>query len=156
MKRTSAVALLAWGLLGVVLGWLAEVAFVQNGFPILQLHPIYSVTVTLYGIALVVLAFTIYRAVRSDKPSTLNPLWAAFVVQLIQATILAASLLTGFAAGTWLWMILQYAIPSHIIWTQVFGAIATIILLILAIVAEKLCELPPEDSDPEGASGVGA
>lgn len=154
MTRTSYVALIVLGLLGVVFGWLAEILLVQNGLPLLQLHPVYSITVVLLGTALFLLAMMVFRSVRSDKPTQLNPLWAAFLLQLIQASILAASLLTGFAIGSWLWMFSQYALPASIIWTHFFGIIATLVLLILAMIAEKLCEVPPEDSEPGGTTGL--
>lgn len=152
MKRSSAPLISLVGVIGVALGYVTEVLVVKNGLPILQLQPTYSVVVIAVGVALVALAWPIFRSVRNEKSEPVNPFWAVRVLLLSQASALSGGLLSGFSAGIVFWVLQQAVLPAAVLWTGIAAFGASVVLLVLSLVAEHLCVLPPDDPEQSGAS----
>lgn len=158
MRRTGPIPLIALGVVGVVIGYLLEVALVAAGAA--MLIPPVSLSVTLVAIAVIVVLFAIpiRRAVHSKVRVHVDPFRAMRVAVLAKACSLVGGLLTGTGAGIVIY-VLTRTIPasSDAVWLSVVAAVSAVILLVAGLVAEFFCTLPPpKDDDAERAEHLPA
>lgn len=153
MRRTGAIPLIALGVIGVVIGYLLEIALVAAGAS--MLIPPVSLSITLVAIAVIVVLFAIpiRRAVHSKVRVHVDPFRAMRVAVLAKACSLVGALLTGTGIGIVIY-VLTRPIPatSDAVWLSVVAAVSAVILLVAGLVAEFFCTLPPpQDDDAERA-----
>jgi hypothetical protein len=150
VRRTGPFALIALGVIGVVIGYLLEIALVAAGTAMLV--PPVSLSVTLVAIAVIVVLFAIpiRRAVRSKVRVHVDPFRAMRVAVLAKACSLVGALLTGTGIGIVVY-VLTRPIPatSDVIWPSVVAAVSAVILLVAGLIAEYFCSLPPPKDDDE-------
>ncbi|QDZ15140.1 DUF3180 domain-containing protein [Humibacter ginsenosidimutans] len=153
MRRTGAIPLIALGVIGVVIGYLLEIALVAAGAS--MLIPPVSLSITLVAIAVIVVLFAIpiRRAVHSKVRVHVDPFRAMRVAVLAKACSLVGALLTGTGVGIVIY-VLTRPIPatSDAVWLSVVAAVSAVILLVAGLIAEFFCTLPPpQDDDAERA-----
>lgn len=150
MTRTHATPLIALGLVGLVLGFLVEIAAVATGAP--SLVPPLSLPVTLVVIALVVVGFAwpVRQAVRRKAIRRVDPFWAIRVAALAKASSLSGSLLLGAGLGIVLYILTRSVVPAVAsLWLAIGTALGAALLLAGGLVAEHFCTLPPDDDEGE-------
>ena len=153
MKRTRPTSLIGLGVLGVVIGFLAELA--ASGMGIAVFVPPLTLPITLVAVAIIVVAFAIpiRRAVRGRSSRRIDPFQAMRIVVFAKACSLSGALLTGAGIGILTYLLTRDVLPaSNAVLLTAIGTAGAIILLIAGLLAEFFCTLPPDsDDDPETA-----
>jgi hypothetical protein len=152
MKRTRATPLIALALVGLVLGFLLEVATATAGLP--HIVPPVSLPITLVavGIVVVALAWPIRQATRAKGTGRavrpVNPFVAMRVAVLAKASSLSGALLLGAGSGIVLYILTRAVVPAVAsLWLAIAVAFGAAIMLAAGLVAEHFCSLPPSDDD---------
>lgn len=152
MKRSHPTPLIALALLGLVLGFLLEVAAAAAGTP--NIVPPVSLPITLVavGVIVVLLAWPVRQSTRKREAGTarrqVNPFMALRVAVLAKASSLCGALLLGAGLGVVLHILTRMVVPTATsLWLAIATAIGAAILLAGGLVAEYFCTLPPPDDD---------
>ncbi|GAB3536821.1 hypothetical protein GCM10027403_18890 [Arthrobacter tecti] len=141
-------------------GWLVNWGATRNGFPTPSL-PLSSL-LTIAAVIAVTLIFglRVRRWRNGNAKRRLDPLLAARTVVLAQATAYAGALSTGWHVGiladqlTWVNLTGNFG-P---IWGSVALIAAGIAMIVVGLVVESFCKLPPDDdagADESRESGEG-
>lgn len=148
MKRTTAGVIVVLVVVAAVAGYLIELAIVANGG--FAFAPPVSLPITLTAIAAVIvaLAVPVRRSVTGKKKDRLDPFYAVRVAMLAKASSLTGALLTGLGAG-----IIVHALSLPILNGDLLGrgiaqTVGAALLLTAGLVAERMCTLPPDKSEP--------
>ncbi|MEN2736410.1 DUF3180 domain-containing protein [Microbacterium sp. X-17] len=154
MKRTRPTSLIGLGVLGLVVGFLGELA--ASGTGVAVFIPPLTLPITLVAVAIIVVAFAvpIRRAVRGRSSRRIDPFQATRIVVLAKACSLSGALLTGAGAGILIYILTRDVLPaSNAVLLTALGTAGAVILLVAGLVAEFFCTLPPDDKDddPEAA-----
>lgn len=149
MKRTHASSLVAFGAVGLVLGYLGELAVVASGGAVLVPPLSLPVTLVAVGVLVVALAWPIRRAVKGTG-RRVDPFRAMRIAVLAKACSLSGALVTGLGAGITLFLLTRTVLPSAgTVWLAVATAIGAALLLAAGLVAESFCTLPPDEPEEE-------
>jgi DMSO reductase anchor subunit len=150
MKRTTAFPLIALGLGGAVATYLLELFLQASGAP--AILPPYSLSLTLVGVAIAVIALAVpvRRLITGKRKEPLNPFYAVRVAVLAKASSHAGALLLGVGVGLTFFLLARPIAPS---WDLLGRALADLvsaaIVLSAGLIAERMCQLPPDDTDKE-------
>lgn len=157
MKRTSPSTLLGFAAAGVIVGYLLDLALASSGRPVYVPPVTLAVAVALIGAIIVALAWPVRKAVRDEKLNRVDPFYATRVVVLAKASSLAAALLAGGALGIVLYLLTRSVVPGvGSVLMAIATAVAAVALMVAAMVAERMCELPPADDDNAGGGVASA
>lgn len=156
MKRTTAGIIVVLVVVAAVAGYLIELAIVANGG--FAFAPPVSLPITLTAIAIVIvaLAVPVRRRVTGKRKDRLDPFYAVRVALLAKSSSLTGALLSGFGAG-----IIAHALSLPILNSDLLGrgiaqTVGAALLLSAGLVAERMCTLPPDKSDPGSPSDPSA
>lgn len=150
MRHTKAVTIVVFGIVGLAVGFVLEVALASAGQPVLI--PPYTLTITLVAAAAIVvaLALPIRRAIRGTATSRIDPFRAMRVVVLAKASSLVGSLMAGFGVGVVAFLLTRPVVADvGSLWPGIAAALSGLVLAVAGLVAERLCTLPPDEPDPE-------
>jgi hypothetical protein len=150
VKRTHASTLVAFGFVGLAVGYLAELALVSAGAQ--AVVPPLSLAITLVGVAVLVLAFAwpIRQAVRGTAKRRIDPFRAARTAVLAKATSVTGALVLGAGIGITGFLVTRSVLPAaSTVWTAVATAAGAALLLAAGLVAEHFCTIPPDEPDDE-------
>lgn len=145
MKRTTATPLIGLFLVGVVVGYLVEIAAAALGMPVFV--PPYTLPISLVCVSAVVVAFSIpiRRAVRGKSKEPTNPFRALRVVVLAKASSLTGAVLVGVGVGVIGYLLSRSVMPQvSSLWLAGAAAVGALVLMVAGLVAEFLCTIPPE------------
>ena len=158
MKRSHATGMLAVLLVGLVIGFLIEIAFAASGAPIVVPPVTLPLTLVLLGAVVVSLAWQVHQGSRRKALRRIDPFWAMRVAVLSKATSLTGSLLLGAALGIVLYILTRSVVPAVTsLWLAVGTAIGGAVMLTAGLVAEYFCTLPPDDdTDTDEPGGTRA
>jgi hypothetical protein len=152
VKRTTAGIIVVLVVVAAVAGYLIELAIVANGG--FAFAPPVSLPITLTAIAIVIvaLAVPVRRRVTGKRKDRLDPFYAVRVAVLAKSSSLTGALLTGLGAG-----IIAHALSLPILNGDLLGrgiaqTVGAALLLTAGLVAERMCTLPPDKSDPGSPS----
>ncbi len=110
-------------------------------------------SLVMLGIAALVgvMGWTVRQFVRGKRPG-FDPLIAARTVALAKASAYTGALLTGWYAGHVLEVIGRLSHPPMRDLALAAGASAAagLVMAVVGLVAERWCEVPPEDFGPDG------
>ncbi|MFK4728793.1 DUF3180 domain-containing protein [Agromyces mediolanus] len=149
MTRTHAPVLVAFAAVGLVLGYLGDLAIVSAGGN--ALVPPISLAITLVGVGAVVvaLAWPIRRSVKGTG-RRVDPFHAMRVAVLAKACSLSGALVAGFGIGITIFLLTRTVVPqAGTVWLAAATAIGAALLLVAGLVAEHFCTLPPDDHEDE-------
>lgn len=135
--------------IGFGLGFLLQTALSAGGSP--PLVPPYSLPATLITVSGVLLGFAIAlrRAITGASKKRVNPFVAVRIVAAAKASILAGALFAGFGIGIVLFFTLRTVAPqAENWWPAVATLLAGIAQVVIGLVAEHLCRVPPP-TDPD-------
>lgn len=148
MRHTRPVTVVLYGVVGIVVGFVLEVALAAAGQPVMI--PPYTLAITLVAAAVivVVLAVPIRRAIRGTSATRINPFRAMRVVVLARASSLVGALIAGFSGGVLAFLLTRPVVADvGSLWPGIVAVLAGVVLLAAGLVAERLCTLPPDDPE---------
>jgi len=152
MKRTTALPLIAFAVGAGILTYLLEMILQSVGAP--ALLPPYSLSITLVGVAIavVLMAIPVRRLITGKRKERLSPFYSMRVAVLAKASSHAGALLLGVGIGLVVFLIARPIAPSwDLLGRAIAAAASAAIVLIAGLVAERMCQLPPDDTDKEPA-----
>lgn len=148
MRRTHPTPLIALGLAGLVVGFLAELAAASFGVPILVPPISLPLTLAVIGILIVILAWPVRRSTRGTGRPPVNPFVALRIAVLAKASSLSGALVLGVGLGIAVYILTRSVVPAvSTLWLAIATAVGAAILLAGGLVAEHFCTLPPRDDD---------
>ena len=154
MKRTAVSAVIGLILAGGVLGYLIEIMLQSFGGAMLIPPMTLSVTLIVIAAAIIGLAIPVRRRVTGKRKAPLSPFYATRVAVLAKSGALAGSLLLGWAAGILIYVLGRPIAPSGGQFAAVIvQAVSSLILVIAALIAERMCTLPPDEPEEDAAHG---
>lgn len=157
MRRSHPTPLIVLALIGLVAGFLLELAAAASGAPILVPPLTLPLTLLAIGVIVVVLAWPIRQSTRGNgNARPVNPFFAMRVAVLAKASSFSGSLLLGAGLGIVLYLLSRSVLPAvPSVWLAVATAAGAAVLLIGGLVAEFFCTLPPgSDQDDPGEARV--
>jgi len=154
MRRTSPTPLIALGLVGLVVGFLAELAATAFSAPIFVPPLTLPLALVLIAVILVALAWPIRQATRGRSTRRVDPFRAMRVALLAKASSLSGSLLLGVGLGIVAFILTRSVVPAVTsLWLAIGMALGAVILLAGGLVAEHFCTLPPDDDHDHDNGG---
>ena len=148
MTHTRSWTVIAFGLVGAIVGFVLEVALAAGGMPVLI--PPYTLAITLVaaGAIVVALAVPIRRSIRGTSSTRINPFRAMRVVVLAKASSLVGGLIAGFGVGVVVFLLTRPVVADvGSLWPGIAAALGGAALLVAGLVAERLCTLPPDEPE---------
>lgn len=150
MKRTTATPVIALFVIGLAIGFLAEISAAASGVPVFVAPLSLPITLVAIAAAVVALAWPIRKATTGES-RPVNPFVAMRVAVLAKSASLSGSLLFGAGAGILLYLLSRTVMAApQSLWLTVAGAIGGAVLLVAGLIAEFFCTLPPDDHEPGG------
>jgi len=156
MKRSGPTPLIALGLLGLVVGFLAEVLAASSGLPIIVPPVSMAASLAVIGIVVVLLAWPIHQSTKGTAKRRVDPFVAMRVAVLAKASSFSGALFLGGGIGIILYLLTRSVAPTpDSLWLAVGTAIGAAVLLVGGLVAEHFCTLPPDEPEekPQDAPG---
>lgn len=80
---------------------------------------------------------------RDGKGKRVDPQYAFRVLAFARAASLASSLMAGVSLGALVFAVTRTVPPEEPIWHAVFSLLGSIVLLIVGLIAESWCRIPP-------------
>lgn len=158
MKRTSGVILLVCAVIGAAAGVALDV--VLTGASRATFSPSYALPILLVLLGLFCLAFAwqIRRAVRDPKAPRPDPFRAVRILVLSKASSMLGAASGAFGLGLIGYLLTRPVAPRIGSMTaEIVTAIGGAALVILALIAERLCTLPKDPDEREhGTAAPGA
>ena len=147
MTRTRGSLLVVLAVIGVVGGFLVQLALGAAGLQKLLPEVTFAVTLVLIAIVVVALAVPIRRATHAEVRRRVDPFYATRVVLLAKACAVAGALLSGAGAGLLIELLVRPVAPAEVLWRTLAMVVGAVLLLVGGLVAEALCVVPPDDDD---------
>lgn len=155
MKLTNPLTLVVIGSAVGVLGWLAAVLTTRYGLntPVLPLNAL--ITMGVIVVLTLVLGIRVLRWRNGNKKKMLNPILAAWTLVLAQACAYTGSVLLGWHAGIFVDQLRLWNLRSDqtLAWQAVAMAGGGLVMIVVGLMVERFCRIPPEDSEGESAPG---
>jgi hypothetical protein len=146
MTRTRPSLLLVLALAGAVAGWMLELALVSAGRPAVIPPITLGIAVGIIGVLIVVVAWPVFRVTRKVAGARVDPFYATRVVLLAKSSSLVGALVTGLVAAILVFLLTRSVLPAvGSVSMTVVTLVGAVVLLAGALVAEKMCTLPPDD-----------
>jgi hypothetical protein len=103
-----------------------------------------------------VLGIRVLRWRNGKKKKMLNPILAAWTLVLAQACAYTGTVLLGWHAGIFGDELRLWNLRSNqaITWQALAMAGGGLIMIVVGLVVERFCRIPPEDGDAESAPGL--
>jgi lysylphosphatidylglycerol synthetase-like protein (DUF2156 family) len=156
VKLTNPLLLLAIAVVLAAAGWLATVLAGRYSLatPVLPLTGLLTMGVIV--VLTLVLGIRVLRWRNGNKKKILNPILAAWTLVLAQACAYTGTVLLGWHAGIIIEQLRLWNLRSNhdITWQALALAAGGLIMVIVGLVVERFCRIPPEDGDAESGQGV--
>lgn len=131
-------------------GWVATelTSRASLALPVLPLSSL--ITMALIAVVCLILGIKVRRWRDGKRDKVLDPLLAARTVILAQACAYAGAVLFGWHTGILLNQLPTIAMRSDltIIWVMVAHLAGGLVMVVIGIIVERFCKVPPEDNDP--------
>lgn len=160
MKPISPLRLLLIGVVLAVAGWSATVVTSRYSMatPVLP-----ATALATMGVIVAITLILGIRVLRwrnslkdsSKKKTALDPLLAARTLVLAQACAYAGTVLLGWHVGIFLDQLRIWSLRSDqgITWLALAMAGGGLVMIVVGLVVERFCRIPPEDGDTKGVDG---
>jgi uncharacterized membrane protein YidH (DUF202 family) len=158
VKPTKVLTLLGWVIPAATAGYLFSKFVVASGgqVPVAPLNLI--LTFLAISAILVVSAAPMFRYRRelaaqrksssAPRPKRLNPFYAVRLVVLAKATAIAGALFLGWQLGV-IWLQISSPVTPGSVWQNFAALISSIVMVVLALVIERICRIPEDAGDSE-------
>ena len=147
MKRTSALTLAVFAVVGLAAGIAVQVGLAQSGQPGVRPPLTLAIGLSLIGLVDIVLAWPIRKVAKGTAKVSVDPFYATRVVVLAKASSIAGALLAGAAAGFILYLLSRTVPPVGSIGFFISMFAGASVLMVCGLVAEHMCKLPPDDPE---------
>ncbi|RDV10266.1 MULTISPECIES: DUF3180 domain-containing protein [unclassified Arthrobacter] len=161
MKPINPLRLMLIGIILAVAGWAATVVTSRYSMatPVLPatalatMGVIVAITLIL-GIRVLRWRNSITNA-NAKKKTVLDPLLAARTLVLAQACAYAGTVLLGWHVGIFLDQLRIWSLRSDqgITWLALAMAGGGLVMIVVGLLVERFCKIPPEDGDTKGVDG---
>jgi hypothetical protein len=149
VTRTRPVILLLLAILGGGVGWFVETALVAMGRAAFIPPITLAAALALIAVIVVALAVPVHRVVRGTNKTRIDPFYATRAVLLAKASSLTGAIIGGFSFAVVAYLLTRSVLPAGgSLGLAISTAVASVLLLVGGLVAEKMCTLPPRDDDP--------
>ena len=148
MKRTTFGLVVILVVVAAVAGYLIELALVTNGGHAFAPPISLPITLTAIAIVIVALAVPVRRSVTGKKKDRLDPFYAVRVAVLAKSSSLTGALLTGLGAGIIVHTLSLPILNGELLGRGIAQTVGAALLLAAGLVAERMCTVPPDKSDP--------
>jgi hypothetical protein len=161
MKPISPLRLLFIGLVLTVAGWSATVVTTRYSMATPVLPATALATMAVIVAITLILGIRVLRWRNSTKrKKALDPILAARTLVLAQACAYAGTVLLGWHAGIFLDQLRIWNLRSDqgITWVAIAVAGGGLVMIVVGLLVERFCRIPPEDTDAapgDGKSGRG-
>lgn len=156
MKPVSPLLLLLIAVALAVLGWLGSLISGRYSLdtPVLPLTGLLTMGVIV--VLTLILGIRVLRWRNGKKKKMLNPILAAWTLVLAQACAYTGTVLLGWHAGIFLDQLRLWSVRSgqSITWETLTMAGGGLVMVVVGLVVERFCRIPPEDGDAEGTPGL--
>ncbi len=146
MNKIRPLSLVLWGLVGLVAGGCLCYVLESTGR---QLPPAPWPAIggmVLLSLVLLILGLPIKRWNDGDRKEVMDPLLAARVAIMARAAAFAGAILTGFYGGHLLYLLISTdVLRVHLAIPYAAAFLAAVVLLIVGLIVEWFCRLPPDD-----------
>jgi hypothetical protein len=151
MKRTNPIALLGLTPFGFAVGFFADWAIVVRGGSAIRVP--WTLTVTTLVLTAIVLALGArVRWATQPKPGRrIDPVLAVQILTFAKASSVGGALMIGGVVGILVYTLTRPVVAAELIPGAVGGLIASLVLVIGALIAERLCRIPPDGTEGEPA-----
>lgn len=139
--------LLLVGLILGALGWGANLWAHRNGFPAPILHPASLLTIAFIVVFTLSLGLKVLRWRNGNRDVPLDPIFAARILMLAQATVYVGAMLFGWHTGIFVDQLSLLTLRSTHgpLWTSLAMMGGGVVLIITGLVVERFCRIPPDD-----------
>lgn len=154
MKPISPGRLLLIGLVLTIAGWSATVVTTRYGLATPVLPVTALATMAVIVVITLILGIRVLRWRNSTKrKKALDPILAARTLVLAQACAYAGTVLLGWHVGIFLDQLRVWNLRSDqgITWVAIAVAGGGLVMIVVGLLVERFCRIPPEDTD----AGVG-
>jgi hypothetical protein len=161
VKPINPVRLLLIGLVLTVAGWSATVVTTRYSMATPVLPATALATMAVIVAITLILGIRVLRWRNSTKrKKALDPILAARTLVLAQACAYAGTVLLGWHAGIFLDQLRIWNLRSDqgITWVAIAVAGGGLVMIVVGLLVERFCKIPPEDTDAapgEGKPGRG-
>ena len=156
MKLTNPLVLLVIGVGLAAAGWFATLMAGRYSLatPVLPLTGL--VTMGVIVVLTLVLGIRVLRWRNGKKKKMLNPILAAWTLVLAQACAYTGAMLLGWHAGIFLDQLRLWNVRSGqaITWQTLIMAGGGLVMIVVGLVVERFCRIPPEDGEADGTPGL--
>ena len=161
MKPLNPLRLMLICVILAVAGWSATVVTSRYGMATPVLPATALATMGVIVAITLILGIRILRWRNSNKPNSskkktlLDPLLAARTLVLAQACAYAGTVLLGWHVGIFLDQLRIWSLRSDqgITWLALGMAGGGLVMIVVGLVVERFCRIPPEDGDTTGVDG---
>lgn len=149
MKKTNPLVLVGLTPFGFALGFGLDWVFVATGRPSLPVPWSLTVSLVLVGAVVVALGARVNWATQSKPGRRINPVAAVQILTLAQSAALAGAVVFGAIGGIIAFTVTRPYIAADALPSSIAGLVASVVLVVCALIAEWLCRVPPTDADGE-------
>ncbi|MET3205138.1 MULTISPECIES: DUF3180 domain-containing protein [Micrococcaceae] len=156
MKPINPVRLLLIGVVLTVAGWSATVVTTRYSMATPVLPATALATMGVIVAITLVLGIRVLRWRNSTKrKKALDPILAARTLVLAQACAYAGTVLLGWHAGIFLDQLRIWNLRSDqdITWVAIAVAAGGLVMIVVGLLVERFCKIPPEDTDAAPGDG---
>lgn len=156
MTRTTVSAVVIAVVVGFAGAFLLQTGLAMGGAARIQPPWTVAVSLAVLAVLVVVLAIPIWRATHADERRPIDPFAATRTVLFAKAAVYLGAFVTGVGAAFVLDLVLRPVVADGDLLPRAIALlVAGAALLAAGLVAEQLCRVPPEDTDPPGAEEAG-
>ena len=151
MKKTNPLVLLGLTPFGFGVGYALDWVLVAKGQAALPVPWSLSISLVLIGIAVLALGIRVRWAQKPEPRRRIDPIAAVTIVQLAKASATGGAVMVGATAGMLAFVVSRPVVVDSILPSNIVGIVAAVVLVVLALIAERLCVLPPQNPEGEPA-----
>lgn len=151
MKKTNPLVLVGLTPFAFGFGFALDWVLVGTGRTAIPVPWTLSTCLVLIGLAILGLGARVRWAVKPEKGRRIDPIAAVTIVQLAKACAVGGALMFGATVGLLAFVTTRPVVVDTVIPSNIGGVVASLVLVIAALVAEWWCVLPPQDPDGEPA-----
>lgn len=154
MKRTSPLLVAIVAAFGAPIGFVLDFVLVSNGGSVYAVP--WSFTVTLIAVAVVTVGLGVGVRRSLTPRSAFRELRgsAVSILRAVKAIAVAGAFEAGYLLGFVVFMLTRPVVPEFAVPPAIAGTVASVVLVVAAIIAERFCEVPPTDSDTDGSGST--
>ena len=151
MKRTNPLALVGLTPFGFAVGFFADWALVVRGFSAIRVPWSLAITVIVLTAIVIAMGARVRWATQPKPGRRIDATLAVQILTLAKASSVGGALMFGGVAGILTYTLTRPVVSAELVPSAVGGLITSLVLVVGALIAERLCRIPPDDSQGEPA-----